>query len=113
MINIPLQAIPNQSLSILLDQTNFDIRLFSCGQSLIAEANIMTITVYINNVLTVQNIRVVPGTPIIPYNYLITNGNFVLLTQDNSYANYEQFGVTQNLIYASQSEIRAIYASAA
>ena len=110
MINIPLQAVPNQSLSIQLDQINFDIRIHSCGQSLIPEANTMVFTIFINGVRTISSFRATPGSAIIPYLYL-EDGNFVMITQNDAYPSYDQFGITQYLIYASAAEIEALYAT--
>jgi len=45
MINIPLQAIPSQSLSILLNEQQYDLRIHDCGNS------VMSIDVTINNSL--------------------------------------------------------------
>ncbi len=110
MINIPLQAIPNQSLSIQLDEINFDITINSCGfviENSENFTNIMAFTIYINNVLTVAGSRAVSGFPIIPYKYL-ENGNFVVVTENEEYPNYLRFGIDQYLIYASPEEIIAI-----
>jgi hypothetical protein len=105
MIEIPLSAIPNQSLSIQLDQNNFDLRIHDCG-------NIITFDVTINNVIILQGIRAVASYPLIPYEYL-ENGNFVILTgNDNQDIPYwDRFGIDQYLIYASQAELEAFNAN--
>lgn len=107
MINIPLEALPNQSFSIQLDEINYDITINSCG--FVTEnpenfTNIMAFTIYINNVLTVAGSRAVAGFPIIPSQYL-ANGNFVVVTANEEYPNYLRFGIDQYLIYASPQEI--------
>lgn len=100
MIIIPLQAIPNQSLSIQLNDNNFDIRIRACG-------NISAISISANGSLIIQNQRMVPEGPLIGYKYL-ENGNFYMLTENDEYPDYNFFGVTQYLIYALPSELEAI-----
>jgi|GEM_PF-518311 len=109
MINIPLQAIPNQSLTIQLSNNNYDINISDCG-------NIMAVTLSINNALVVSGIRAVPGFPIIPAAYL-ENGNFIFVTgspdpiyPNSDYPFWERFNIDQFLIYASPEELQAITA---
>jgi hypothetical protein len=103
MIEIPLQAIPNQSLSILLGESQWDIRIKAAG-------NIMAFDISENNVPIVTGQRAVAGYPIIPYEYL-EDGNFVLLTMNDEYPDYTQFGVTQSLIYTSETELETFRAA--
>lgn len=100
MINVPIVNIPNQSFSIQLDQINYDIQLLTCN-------NIMALTLFINNVLTVSGVRLVPGFPIIASPYL-TQGNFILITSNDEYPYWTRFGIDQFLIYASQTELAEI-----
>lgn len=100
MIEIPLQAIPNQSLSVLLNNVQYDIRIEVCN-------NIMAFDIVRNNIAIVTGQRAVAGEPIIPYQYL-EDGNFAVLTMNDAYPDYLQFGITQSLIYASQSELEAL-----
>lgn len=106
MKNISLQAIPNQSLSIRLDNNIYDI--------VIKEANgIMGVSITRDNILLNANIRAVSGSPIIPYKYqYIKYGNFVFLTNNEEYPYYTQFGITQSLIYINAQELEAIIAGA-
>ena len=99
MNEIPLQAIPNQTLSIILDNDQYDIRIEATN-------NIMSFDIFRNNVAIVTGQRAVAGFPIIPYRYL-EKGNFVLLTMNDDYPDYTLFGVSQYLIFTSQSEIEA------
>ena len=97
---IPIQPIPNQSFTVVLDNVSFDIVLKFT-------VNVMSATISADGVLLVQNTRVVPGFPIIPYRYL-EQGNFVIQTLNDDYPNYEQFGTSQQLIYASQEQLELI-----
>lgn len=111
MINIPLQAIPTQTLSFqdTTTQTNYFIAIKTCGNP---GAQIMSVSISINDILIVSGVRAVAGFPLIANTYL-ENGNFVILTQNDDLPDYTQFGVTQYLIYASQLEIEAIRSAAA
>lgn len=101
MINIPLQAIPNQSLSIQLNSEQYDIRIHDCTNG------VMAIDIVINSVPLLTGIRLVGNYPIIVSEYM-QNGNFILQTKNDEYPDYTQFGVTQYLIFANPSEIEAI-----
>lgn len=108
MINIPLQAIPTQSLSIQLDDNNVDLRLHTCDNTPQTPGTmVVTITININEVEIVSNVRIVASTALINYDYL-ANGNFYLLTENDDYPDYTLFGVSQFLIYASPDELEAI-----
>lgn len=108
MINIPLQAVPSQTLSILLDGNNYDIRLHSCDSTPQTFGTaIMTVSITRNGTLIVDNVRATPGFPIIGYPYLL-EGNFVIITRNDEYPNYNFFGINQYLIYASQAELEEI-----
>lgn len=103
MIQIPISAIPNQSLSIQLDQNNFDIRIHACG-------SIMAVDIAINNEVVVTGIRATGGYPLIMYPYL-ENGNLTIITENDEYPDYTRFGIDQFLIYASTEELEAFRAS--
>ena len=108
MIVIPLQAIPNQSLSIQLDGNNFDLRFHSCNSNpTVIGTAIMTIDITINGTVTISGQRMVNGWPLIPYDYLSDN-NFFMITENEEYPDYTQFGITQYLVYANQTELNEI-----
>ena len=102
MLNIPLEAIPSQSLSIQLNNEYYDLRLHDCGNG------VMTIDISVNDVVIVTGVRLVPYYPLLA-SYLEL-GNFILQTVDYEYPDWTRFGVDQYLIYANQTEIEAINA---
>jgi hypothetical protein len=103
MIEISLDDIPNQKLSIRLDDDFYDIT--------IKETNgCMSFDMVKNNVTILIGIRIVANTLMVPYRYLET-GNFVILTSNEDLPYYTEFGKTQNLIYASALELEQIRAS--
>lgn len=98
---ITLEAIPNQSLSIRLGENLFDIT--------IKDANgIAAVTIVRNGETIVSGRRTQPGVPLMPYRALENDaGNFVFLTDNGEYPNYQNFGGTAFLIYLTNEEIEA------
>lgn len=112
MIEIPLQAIPNQTLSVQLDGNQYDIKIAATmstttDNGLLADDVLMCVDITRNNVAIVSGFRAVAGFPIIPYQYLEA-GNFAFVTADGDYPDYRKFNVDQSLIYASESELETI-----
>jgi hypothetical protein len=109
VINVPLQAIPNQTLSLNVDNNLYDISIHSCRDNDLPGTGIMAISLSINNTLVVTGQRALPDFPIVPASYL-QNGNFIIVTMDDEYPDWRQFGNTQSLIYVSQAELEQIQA---
>lgn len=102
MLEIPITNLPNQSFSIQLDNQFYDISIYLTN-------NVMSLDLIRANEIIVTGARMVAGTPLINYFYL-ENGNFVLLTANEEYPDYTQFGITQFLVFASEAELEAIRA---
>jgi hypothetical protein len=102
MLEINLQAIPNQTFSITLDSNNYDIEIN-------AATGCVGMSIVRNNIEVVTGMRVVAGFPVIPYQYL-EDGNFVFTTANDDLPDWEQFGITQTLVYVSAAELAAIRA---
>lgn len=100
MVIIPLIAVPNQTFSIQLDGTLFNLTLKSV-------VNFTAVTIFQNNVLILSGMRAVAGTPVIPYQYLEA-GNFIFVTANEEYPVYTEFGSTQYLFYLTQAELEAL-----
>jgi len=94
---IQLEAIPNQKFSLVLDGTRYILWFRAAG-------SIMAVTITKNDVEIVSGRRCVAGSPLIPFEYLEA-GNFVFQTQNYELPWWENFGVTQSLIYVTQTEI--------
>lgn len=99
MLNVPLQAIPNQSFSIQIDNNTYDLAVYDCG-------NIMAVDVSINNTVIVTGERAVPNNFILPYRYL-ENGNFYITSLDDEYPDWRRFGLDQFMVFVSQAELNA------
>jgi len=101
---VPLEATPNQSFSIQLDNDRYDIDIKATKTSMVA--NITK-----NDELLIEGVRCVGGTPLIPYEYLRDGGgNFIFSTTDEQIPYYQNFGIDQFLFYFSGSEIEALRA---
>lgn len=97
MRNIPLAAIPNQSLSVRLDAQRLVLRLKEANGVMVADLDR-------DNVRVLSAARVLAGEPIIPYAYL-ESGNFMLLTIEDQLPDWREFNATQSLVYMSPSEV--------
>lgn len=99
MQQIPLQPIPNQSFTIVLDDNSWDI-------SLRTAKDITAVSLSLNNEVLLSNIRAVANSLIIPYRYKeLKSGNFLFLTKNFELPFYTQFGLTQKLVYVSNAEL--------
>ena len=96
---IELQATPNQSLSATLDETRYEITIKET-------TGVMSADIVRDGATIAQGARIAAGTPLIPYRYQ-ERGNFVITTEGGCIPFYNQFGLTQFLIYASPAELVA------
>lgn len=99
MIDVGIAMLANQALSIQLDARFYEIELH--------EANgVMSATITRDGVVIVSNMRVTAGTPLLPYRYQEA-GNFIMTTDGEAIPYWDQFGVTQFLVYLSADELAA------
>lgn len=103
---IPLENTPNQEFPITLDNN-----LYTLGFRTIGDLTYMDLD--INGTVVISGMRCPPNQPLIPYQYLEgSGGNFIFVTQLGAYPNFTEFGITQNLVYASAAELAALRAVA-
>ena len=101
---VPLDAAPNQALSIQLDNIRYDLRFRDLG-------DIMSVDISINDDEILTGQLVVGGSPLIPYKYLESDGgNFIFSTELGDIPYWQSFGVTQLLFYFSSEELEVIRA---
>ena len=98
METIPLEVVPNQSLSVTIDRQRWTLTIKAAVSS-------MVVDLALNDEIVAEGLRVIANQPLIPYRYLATTGNFLLLTLDDEEAWWENFGSTQELTYATAEEI--------
>lgn len=97
MKQIPLQQIPNQSFSIILDNNSWGFLIKT-----VEDMTVVSLT--LNNVDILDSARAVAGGFIIPSLYEEA-GNFFFVTQNQELPYYTNFKVTQQLIYISAAEL--------
>jgi hypothetical protein len=97
MMQLPVQALPNQEFQAVLDGNAWDFTIASTN-------GVMSMTLVLNGNTVIENTRCVAGSFIIPSQYE-ESGNFLFLTASNALPDYTQFGTTQSLIYASAAEL--------
>lgn len=100
MIDIALQPVANQELSIQLDERRYVITLKET-------AGVMAATIVRDEVTLLSAGRIVAGTPLLPYHFQ-QSGNFILTTEAEELPYYPEFGVTQFLVYVSDAEIEEL-----
>lgn len=97
---VPVDVIPNQSLSAVLDGRLYDMRF-------IALANGLAVDIARDNVPLVTGSRVLPGEFLLPYDYL-ADGNLLMLTENEAIPTWETPGI---LVFVSALELDVIYAN--
>lgn len=99
---VPLESLPNQSLSIQLEENRYDLRFRDLG-------GMMSVDISINDEVILQGSRVTGAAPLIPYKYLEQGGgNFLFVTELGDIPYWDQFGVTQSLLYVTKAELEAV-----
>lgn len=98
MRNVPLQATANQAISITVDRNRWDITIK-------AAIDTMVVDLRLNDQVIVRGLRIMPNQPMIPYRYLATVGNFMLLTVDDALPDWRRFETDQEMVYATAEEI--------
>lgn len=95
---VPIGALPNQELSINVDNRRWTLRIKIGREAMCAD-------VYLDDQPIVLGQRIAVGTPVIPYEYLGTQGNFILIVDGEELPDWQQFGITQQLLYVSPGEL--------
>jgi hypothetical protein len=89
MIQIPIQAVPNQELTFQNGDNIYVINLKTTKDSTIS-------SITLNDEVVISGLIVNPNGKLLPY----TDGNnFVFTTQDNDLVNYLKFNDTQELFF--------------
>jgi hypothetical protein len=100
MMNLPIQQIPNQAFSALLDGNQWNIKLKTVNDTTV-------VTLTLNGTKILESARAVAGGFIIPCVYQEA-GNFFFVTQGFELPYYTLFTVTQALVYISPTELAAL-----
>lgn len=103
MKQITIEAIPNQKFTVPIDKNRYTIELKTAG-------TIMCVSISRNDSELIGGFRCVSNGLLIPYPYL-EDGNFVFKTENDDLPWWEKFGVTQSLIYVTNSDLVTLRAS--
>ncbi len=97
MNQIPLTALPNQTISFNVDGSYWQLHIYQC-------VNFMCADVTRDGVAVISGVRCFAGMPLLqyPYMYLPTFGNFIF----DSDVDWTNFGISCNLYYLKQSELQ-------
>lgn len=102
MLQIPLQAVPRQELTVTIDQNRWLIRVVQVGEMMLCDFTL-------NEVVQIQGVRAVPAQRLLPYQYLQqrAGGNFAFTTggMNREIPWFENFGNTCFLVFATTEEI--------
>lgn len=102
MLQIPVQQLPNQSFTVLLDSNQWDVTLKTVEDTTVASLTL-------NGADVLDSARCVAGSFLIPSEYEEA-GNFFFVTQSEQLPYYTQFNVTQSLVYITAAELTALRA---
>ncbi len=102
MMQLPIQALPNQEFQAVLDGNAWDFTIRSTN-------GVMSMTLLLNGATVIENMRCAAGSFVIPSQYEEA-GNFLFLTAGNQLPDYTLFGTTQSFLYASAAELAAFRA---
>ena len=102
MQTIQLQNIPNQEFTINLEGVLFKITLRAIYDCMYCD-------VIANGVAVVSGARCVAGYQIMPSVYQEgVAGNFSFLTQNHELPWWEEFGISQYMLYATAAELASV-----
>lgn len=97
MQNIPLQPLPNQELSFNTDGNRWLLRIKTAK-------TILVVDVVLNDAPLLDGQRIAVGTPLIPYEHLATNGNFLFLVDGEDLPDWTKLGISQQLLYVGAGD---------
>lgn len=101
MLEINIQAVPNQQFTVEIAGSRVDIALRTANDVMVAD-------IALNDIMLIRGTRLVAGGFILPYKYISTWGNLMLVTQADELPWWDKFGVNQSLIYLAPEEVEAV-----
>lgn len=108
MIVIPLEAAPNQVITLRAGAERYELRLRDIG-------GMMAVDVTRGDEAIVTGQRAVAGAPLLPYQYLEAGaGNFIFVSTDEAdgaIPYWPAFGTQTRLVYATAAELAVIRAT--
>lgn len=96
---IPIEAVPNQETSVVVDNNQWVITIKTADSE-------VAVSLVRNGITIVDSARAVANFKIIPATYQ-EEGNFLFVTLGNEIPDYTKFNQSQQLVYISQAELEA------
>ena len=97
MYLIELDKIPNQTFTVMLDNTNYRVALRTIQ-------GLTYISVWANGDLLFYNQLCTPNAYVNPFNYVSINGKFYFKCTTGDYPYFKNFGLSQNLYFLTKEE---------
>lgn len=101
---IPITRTPNQSISVVINDVLYEIRLTSRDGSVCAD-------IEADGEVIVLGARVVANEAIVQPTSLLGDRLFALVTSNNDLVDYNQFGITQILCYFTRADFAGFFDS--
>lgn len=104
VLEFELNNLPNQTFTTTINDVDMEITLKLTG----GEDNpIMLFALRSGGEYLCPFVPVFANQGILPYPYMISEagGNFIFLTENDEYPNYEQFGKTQTLYFITEDDL--------
>lgn len=101
MFIVPLDTVPNQEFSIVLNGLDYHIALRTIQGLTYMSCWVGQKPLFYNQLCT-------PNNWVNVYDYISINGKFYFKCLENNYPTYPQFGVTQTLIFYTPEEVEVI-----
>lgn len=93
MARLPIKQIPNQSISTIIEEINYDLVIRTIG-------DITYVTISIDGDVKAENVKACINQPILGYDYQHQDaGNFIFTSNDDAYPSYQNFNVSTELQY--------------
>lgn len=99
MQEIPIKSLEKQSLSVVLENSLYELSLKECN-------GVMAMTITRDGIKLIDNRRICAGVLAIPFEYL-EFGNFMLINPTDEIPYFNQFESTTRLVYLTSSEMEA------
>lgn len=102
---IPLEPIPNQNLTVVLETVRYELTLKEAG-------GMMVISISRAGEKLLDSLRCVAGTPLLPYPYLERGGGTFIFTtaEEGAIPYWIDFATTAQLIYITAVELALLRA---
>lgn len=89
---IQIERKANQEFTFKPDGDVFKLRIYEGEECMLADISL-------NDKKLVLGKRITPNSSMLEFSYLQTGGDFAIITQNNEYPDWREFGITQFLYY--------------